>query len=188
MGSLRPAISPDGLSFFFEAVEGPCDGKQACFRLRATTRGAVGDDFPAPMPAPILGDVGQAGQPFFTFDGRFLYVTSAGTDPIYVHIWRSRRVGSSWGQPEELTELIGMTGEASPVVSGDNLTIYFSGGPDISVWRATRSSENDSFANAAAVPGMRGYNPQWLSQDSCRLYVAGSLGGHCGLFVAVKPK
>jgi hypothetical protein len=59
-----------------------------------------------------------------------------------------------------------------PLVTSDELTLYFAEGPNYSeIYMSTRASKTEPFAEREPVPELvAGYAPSWLSADGCRLY------------------
>jgi len=175
MTVLGLSVSSDERTLYFAAGEKPCGPVDDCFRLYWTTRAAVTDEFTTPSRAPVVGDleVREAGMGprdvFLTADGRSLYFAWNDTD-LYTHIWRSHRVAGTWSSPQRVNDLVGTSGgEASPVLSSDNLSIYFVSGGDVAV--ASRPSMADTFGPRTKVPTLNKHAPHWISRDGCRLYV-----------------
>lgn len=90
----------------------------------------------------------------------------------------------------------------SPVVSHDELTLYFASATTLErpcgvwlvsqIWVATRASVTQPFTVRGVVPSSlsrRDVEPSALSQDGCRLYYSRlSSGGDIDLYVAEKAK
>ena len=84
--------------------------------------------------------------------------------------------------------------ERFPVMTTDELTLYFgsdrAGGLGFDVWKATRSSTADAFANVVNVAEVNSSGedyPSWISDDGCRLYFASDRDVGEDLYVATRP-
>lgn len=191
----RPSISASGLTLFATTVGG---GTVGPYDISVATRSTTATEFGqlAVVPnvnSPNVDDKGAV----ISRDGKTLYFTSnrsgSGT-----HIYRATRASESspFTTPTPIGELGSSSNEGFPVVSGDELTIYFSsdraGEQDIYV--ARRSTRLDGFGVPALVKELDATGPRWpvwLSADGCRLYLgnddAQGPGPH-DLWVAQKPE
>jgi hypothetical protein len=131
--------------------------------------------------------------PHWSGDGKTLYFDStiSGNRDLY----RTTVNGTTFGSPEHLTELSSTALEAIPVVSADELTIYFAStrapSPDGDIYVATRAARTDPFSNIQPVASLNspGFDaPGALSSDGCTLYMGSTRGGTSDIFVARKPK
>jgi hypothetical protein len=123
------------------------------------------------------GSDGSDGAPYTLPSGEVLYFHS---DRFGMGLMRAERVGTSFSRvttvPITFPPGLSFT-TACPVVSPDELTIYFvaqdtPGRTDI--WTATRSTAADSFGEAAPVVEVNTASgnevPSFISEDGCRLY------------------
>ena len=116
--------------------------------------------------------------PYVLPDGSALYFQSHrnGTD---LDIYRAENDGTGFHSVAPLAMINTNADESMPVVSPDELTIYFfrHGVPnrDDGVWMATRSAATDMFGTPAFVDGLNmpyaAAKPIWISPDGCRLYL-----------------
>lgn len=91
-----------------------------------------------------------------------------------------------------LTTVNDTDGVSLPVVSADELTIYFTSGVDGArkVSTATRTAVDQPFGTVTDVTELDNYSVDegsWLSDDGCRLYLSSNLDGNTHLYVATKP-
>ena len=113
------AFSPKGDELFFTRSAGWPHSKIMHMKRH-------GDKWSLPEPAAFLKD-DWATQPFFSPDGQYLYYsTSRGKSDIrHYSLWRSRKVGDGWSEPESVLDLGGgLMMEFHPTVTRDG-TLYF---------------------------------------------------------------
>ena len=107
-------------------------------------------------------------------------------------IVRARRAGTGVVDAAPIAELVGPSMDVSPVVSADELVLYFGsnrGGQanKLDVWMASRQKVTDPFSTPVAVPELASAlndTPRWISPDLCTLYVSSRRSGNGGLYVA----
>nr|HEX4318250.1 hypothetical protein [Kofleriaceae bacterium] len=192
-----PTVTGDNLTLYFSESSSTAPGK-----IYAATRQSTVDEFATPTEVANL-DTGSDDddiEPYVLPNDQTIYLSASGN--LYV----SRRgvAGGAFAAPDEqpFANVNGGTGlgATSPVVSIDQLTLYFAstraggvGGSDI--WTATRKDPTDEFGAPVDVGDIGAVNtpdfetPGWISDDGCRIYFARSpLGVHdWKLFVASKP-
>lgn len=136
----------------------------------------------------VVNTPAAEGDPYVLPSGKAIWFdvyTGVGDTEIY----RSAVGPAGFGVREKILGVGSATIDAYPVVTPDELTLYFasdrvdalaSGGYDIYV--ATRTSTADSFGTPTVLPVLNSGDadfPTWLSRDECVLYltrrVAGSL-------------
>jgi hypothetical protein len=84
--------------------------------------------------------------------------------------------------------------EVSPVLSGDELTLYFGSagtGRTRQIYKSTRPSKTEAFAApqlAMDLASGSSQYPTWLSPDGCELYLASFQNGSLDILRAKKPK
>jgi hypothetical protein len=86
--------------------------------------------------------------------------------------------------------------ERYPVVTLDELTVYFAsdrtgtkGNED--VYKAARTSKSDPFGSVTNVAELNTTGleqPNWISDDGCRLYLTSVSAGSYDIYIATKPK
>jgi hypothetical protein len=164
------SMSADGLNLVVES------SRNGGFDAFLSTRGAVASPFPSPTLVD-LGATGTNGGPYLVGGANVLYFHSFrnGSNDLY----RAVRSGGAW-VVTELSSLNTSADEAFPVVSLDELAIYFSssrGGPSAAgsndIWMATRTSRDQPFdppVNLGDVNSALYESADWVSSDGCRLY------------------
>ena len=135
--------------------------------------------------------------PHWSADGKTLYFdsTRSSTGGGTRDLFRVPVVGSSFGTPEAITELNSPALEAVPVISADELTIYFlstrAPTTDGDIYVATRDTKSAKFANIQPLPGVNSNGsdaPAHVSADGCTLYLSSSRAGQSDIYVARRPK
>jgi WD40 repeat protein len=164
-----PSVTDDGLTMYFQSTRGGNYG------VYAATRTATDKAFSTPVPISAL-NASSTGAPYVSPDGSSLYVHSslAGS----VDLWVAKRSGSGFGPPERLAPSVDGADEYHPVVSPDELVLYYllaRGQSDDGIWIATRSSRQAAFSNPVFLseldsPSYYAPAPTWISPDGCRLY------------------
>lgn len=174
-GDLNPSITEDGLELYYDS------GRTQAFAIFRATREtpdaawSEGTEF-----APLAhGQEISEGMPYVLPKGDVFYFQSNRTGyPLHIHRL-ARDTSGVWGSPEPVARF-SLDYEFSPVVSDDELTLYFAsdrGGPqekgDFDIWMTTRPSKTAAFEKPQLVSGVnttQGETPSWLSPDACRLY------------------
>jgi hypothetical protein len=155
-----------------------------------------GGKFGTPVKVNANGSDVSGEHPYVTFDQGAAYFNSAPGAPQTIK--RATIItGTAWSNVTTFTEL--GTYNRFPVVSADELTIYFAstaagglGGDDI--WVAKRAGNEDDWGAPMPLPGPinRDGNeaPSWLSSDGCRLYLmmSGKESINYDIYVATKPR
>jgi hypothetical protein len=127
-------------------------------------------------------------------DGQVLYFASSRVIPNGYDIYRSEWNGTGFGSPVAMSEINTRFGEFAPVVSADDLVIYFSsdrpdGNGSNDIWMARRATVTDLFSCPTNVTELNSLNsdvPSFVTRDGCKLYfVSGTLSSE--IFVASKP-
>ncbi len=193
------SLTTDGLTAYFAAQ---WDGGAA--RLLSATRATTTDPFGGATAIPGIAGNLSDNQPYVLGDGSALYFVSARTiDAGFsgIHLFRSGIDAGAVGAPELVLARTNDAGLAivvfSPVVSADELTLYFgSPGPGFGshdVWRATRASTSDPFSNPAPVAELDSTSddmPSYLTPDGCAIYLFSDRPGGAGqwdIYRASKP-
>ena len=165
-----PHLLPDGKLLFSVA---PTGGVLHIESATLTPERTLADR----VALPALGSTGRTIQPYVA--GSRLYVASDRGDGNY-HIYSAERgADGALGPPARVEELVGSGWDWRPVVTPDELTIYFSRSPSadmsgLDVYVARRASTNDKFGPPERVaelsePGVSD-NPTWVSADECTIY------------------
>jgi hypothetical protein len=171
---LSPSPTRDGLTLFMESFV------HGLWEIRFSRRGMPSDPFPSPseFPETVDGD----GGPYVLPDGQAVYFH--GNPDGESDIFRVDHSGGVFGVPEAVPGIdTDYYWESFPVVTEDELTIYFAGfgitlNP-LDLWVASRTSRSLPFDNVQALDEFNTEAdeiPTWVSPDGCRLYFERALG------------
>jgi len=180
-----PAPVADGLILYFHRQAGSTIGIFAA--TRADAQSAFSEGTPITVDGTALTN---ALSPTISADGQTLYwldfndfgkvfAATRGNTPT---IFTGRRAASS----------IAISG--SPILTADELTMFYAQGNGVDVLVSTRGSKTDSFGTGVPVAGVNSPmddQPVALSHDGCVLYIssarAGGLGGR-DIWRAARPR
>jgi hypothetical protein len=155
------------------------------YALMALSRASPMGPFSAAMPLPpsVSPSTSSDVSVYVLPAGDTLYFSSDRSSATLPHLFFSRANNGTFQPPTALAELNG-TGpqQNNPVVTADELTIYFSSGGDI--WKAVRSNKADAFGPSALVTELSSSTtdgPSFLTADGCDFYLfsdrPGGIGG-----------
>jgi hypothetical protein len=183
--SYNPSPTRDGLTVYF--LSNRDDAVNHTLSLFVGTRASLGTTFAATKITTVPADVAQT---YLTPSGSALYYTTGSK------IVRSPIVSGAVGAPVD----VGLPKDAAtPAVSPDELTLYFSllkNAPnDWDIFMATRTSTADAFGSYAPIDGVNTIandRPNWISEDGCELWLASEHEPDGGtqpgdIYVAKKP-
>lgn len=186
--TLDPTLSPDGLMLYFASYrQGETQGADILVATRPSSGGAFGQ----PTIVAPLATISEEFAPYFV-PGKAIYFTrnQGGNGELY----RAPITNGNVGTPVAITELNTPDDERYPVVSDDELLIYFSRRivANVDIFVARRQSVNDPFGAPTPVaalnlPVVDDY-PAWLSRDRCVLYFNSTRAGGGDLYRAVRNK
>src|SRR5262249_52289533 len=95
----------------------------------------------------------------------------------YPRLFAAAGSGTSFGRPAQLLSDAFLNPE-NPVVSLEQLTLYFGASPDPAsqrdIWSASRASRDQPFGTPRRLTELNTVGmdyPVWISDDSCRLYI-----------------
>ncbi len=170
MGALEgaPTVTDDELTLYMHS------DRSGAYGIYVSTRPRPDVEFSSPVAVQELNINGE-GFPYVTGDGSGLYFHS-GVDGT-ADLWRATRATAGFNKPEKVNVSTGSYDEWTPVVSADDLTLYWSrsGSTQDGIWMATRASKQDPFGNARLLSELNGMfagiAPSWISPDNCRLYI-----------------
>jgi hypothetical protein len=191
---LEPMLSADGLALYFTHEDNTTGAAPA--NLWIAQRSSVADPFPAGTK--IAGiDTATASvkdiEPYVVGSGLYFASSRSGVFDLYY------AAAPNLTLPTEVPGVNSATAsDFAPVVSPDELTIYFAsdrpnGKGQADVWMATRASPAVAFSNVTALTSVNSSSldyPTWISPDSCTLYlVSDRPGTHGGrdIWRATKP-
>lgn len=188
-----PTFDAEETTLIFTAIRG-----SAPERLYASTRASRLVEFPAGQPLaniPSGQTAARDSTAFLTRDGGELWFASTRTPGSGASdIWRATRSGGTFATPTRIAELNTSSDDASPVLSRDLLTVYFSSNRPGSVgftdiYRAHRTTATGMFGAAerlANLSSARFEDPNFLSDDNCRLYLMIDNGTTLDIAVATR--
>lgn len=178
----RPNVTEDGLTLFAMIGSAPN------YELAIATRANTSDAFGALAPIAEINSTTNDEPGSILPDGSVIYFGSDRSGNGNYDLYRSSRGPNGvFGPPLPVSGVdlnLPDSEESSPVITADELTLFFasnrageSGGGDI--YMATRTSTADGFGepiNLQTINTAMSDVPQWVSPDSCVLYI---FGGPC---------
>jgi hypothetical protein len=193
-----PSVSGDNLQIYFSTSSSAGDAGPA-ISIYTSTRASTASSV-AGAAAVVFGGVtfSNTTQPYVLSNNLTIYFRGVATGSTANAIFRATRgsISSSFvidtSSTAALSTVNATAGVSLPVVTEDELTIYFTSGTggarNVSV--ATRASTNDPFGPVSEVGELNGYSideGSWISEDGCRLYLSSNADGNTHLYVATKP-
>jgi WD40-like Beta Propeller Repeat len=191
-----PSVSGSGLTLVFGRAQPGGDPVHLQLATRETT--ATPFTYIGPLVDVNGLDTTYDTTPFLRDDGQVLYFASDRVPENSTDIYRASSNGSTFHKPVEVSELNTSFSERSPVVSPDDLTIYFAsdrtdghalGQQDI--WVATRASPSGPFSTPVNVSELNSpllEVPNFVTHDGCALYFSSNRDGFLGVYVAERPR
>jgi Tol biopolymer transport system component len=189
-----PSLTADQLTIYFEST------RHDFAAIYRASRASPGKDWNPPEQvltiSPSDSQIGDGG-PTISGDGRVMYFHTTRSGQLDIFRAEATDEKGHFGPSFPVRGINTADQEARPVVSSDELTIYYAsnrpdggarGGWDI--WMATRSSKDADFGGLVNVAELNtdGYDsPAWLSADQCDLYFAQNTAQGERLFVASRP-
>jgi hypothetical protein len=175
-GGAFPSLSGDGMTIFFES------DKSGGYQIYASSRINAGAPFSAPTPVAIPTFMASDGKAYVLADESAIYFVSYRAGPGAGDIYRSQILsGLQVGTPVLLPAINSSSSDYDPVVTPDELTIYFAsdrGDPaakgTFDIWMSRRDSIGAAFdppVNVQEVNSSAIEEPSWISPDNCRLYL-----------------
>jgi Tol biopolymer transport system component len=189
---LDPSVSADSLVLVFamdQSVGEP-------LHLYEATRATVAIPFGAVFPAPGVNDPKghDDTSPFLVEDKSALYFASTRVTTMQSDIYMATWNGKTFDEPVSQANLNSPFSEVGPVVTPDQLTIYYAselGGSgaagELNIWTATRESVGQPFPPGLLVRELTSpdFNvPTFVTRDLCNLYFASTRGGTLAQYVA----
>jgi hypothetical protein len=188
---VEPTMSADGRTLLFQRSPPYQQPSRVYAAGRAADTGDFGD-------AGILGAVNDLAAsdeyPFLREDGHVLYFGSTRVLSEGLDIYRSTWNGTTFEPPVRVDELDTSFDETAPVVTPDDLSIFYAraatSGGQYDIWMATRASVRDPFGAPRSLQSINtasGDKPTFVTRDGCTLYLESDRGGGYGMmYVAVK--
>jgi hypothetical protein len=192
----NPTVSGDGRTLVFSR------GVGSRTHLYYATRNTSDDSFI--FGGPVFAASTSSGfehTPFFREDAQSLYFSSNRVADQDSDIYRVAWNGSRSDGAVAVSELNTTFSEADPVVTPDDLTIYFSSNRpsptaqgEQDIWMSARASTRDRFSppkNVSELNSPRLKAPTFVSRDQCALYLfvadLGPSDGTAAQYVAERP-
>jgi len=189
-----PTVTADGKGFFFLSLLLPA----GVFKTTGKLPPFVSAER---LPGPI-NEGPLTLSPYVLPDGSALYVAKRLTaEPSRGVIHRAARGTGAYDDVQPVTALGPSTDDDYPVVTADELTIYWAsqrgGAGTQDIYEATRQDAKSPFSAVRRVDSLstaaRDERPTFISADGCRLYYASSVrvkppATASDIFVATKPK
>lgn len=180
-------LSADGLRIVFESDRpGGSGGRD----LWSASRKDASSAFEDAAPISALNGPLDDGEPYLV--GTRLYFSAMESEAGPSRIYVATASGSSFGA-RTVVALGDSTGDRHPVLSRDELEIFFSstraGGKGSAIWTARRASVSEPFGEPHVVAELDADGddyPTWLSPDGRRLYFVSERNGSLDVFVATR--
>ncbi len=171
-----PTVSADGLTIFFG-----WSALGTAQHIAYATRSTTSLPFSYVGVVPNVNDFsGEDRDPFLLEQGQALYFASSRVAADNDDVFRATWNGSGFDAPRPLSELNTPYVDAAPVVTPDDLTLFFaSARPDVEasgdldIWTTTRASPNDPFSPPTIVTELNttyADRPTFITRDGCTLY------------------
>jgi hypothetical protein len=196
-----PTPAPDGLTLLFHNSS----PDQGPVQILYGTRTALSDSFVNVGPVANVNIGSQNLAPYLRADGQVLYLASNWASASVFDasadkdIFRSTLSGTTFGTPIRVTELSSTSEDSDPVVTPDDLTIYFmSARPTdgtanhMHIWTAQRPGAGEPFLPPVLVSELAAFGtdqrPTFISADGCTLYLSATVGSPTSMvYLAQKP-
>lgn len=186
------SLSADGLTLFFYSSR--LNGYEVYVSVRPNREAP----FPEPVAISSIGTADHEQNPFITADGKYFYFTRTPLNTGISEIYRATTSPTGITNAMGIPEIKSFGGATRPVLSADNLTIYFTsdhvgGLGSLDIWSATRASSNaafEGFTNVASLNEGSLDFPDWISHDGCRIYFTSARTSGTGgwdLWQATRP-
>ena len=188
-----PSVTADGLTLYLASDR---DMSLGAYKIYSATRARAGDPFgtPALVPMVVSATASIDSSPYVLPAGDVLYFGSSRSGNGELYRGERNSAGFLSAAPVSVN---GPLFEGTPVVSPDELTLYFTsdrtggaqGGFD--VWTATRTDRTAPFgpvANLTPVNTASDERPTFVSADGCRLYLTRAVGSQNSVLVAERAR
>ena len=183
---LEPSTTGDGLALYYAIQEAASGDKKIFVASRSTT----GEPFAAGQQLFSRGPLVRDASPHASTGGSMLYWVGVGQPPAKTSLLQAQRDRGAL-LPDSRTVA---TDVERPVVSSDDLTLYYYDPDGQDIRRASRTDKNATFSAGKVVGSLSSTAkdiPLYLSYDGCVMVLAsdrpGGLGGF-DLYMAKRPK
>jgi Tol biopolymer transport system component len=182
-------VSPDGLRAFFASDR---TGGLGGLDIWQASRDAQTAPFDLVAPTANVSSTQNDNETYYV-PGALYFASDRGTGGE--DIYRAAENAGGFASPLLLPELASPAYDGFPVVSTDELRIYFgttrADAGTFQIYTATRSTPSATWGTPNVVSEFTSFGntiPGWISNDGCRLYLSSDHGGDYDLYVATKPK
>jgi hypothetical protein len=195
-----PSLTIDGLQLFFESDRDPIVPGAAGRNIWVATRINALSSWGPPTLAGGLNTNFTDEQPFVTISGTGIYFASnRGTDGGTMDLYQATGAMGAFGNATALDPVNGTSDDFHPVVTSDQLTLYFAsnrpGVGDYDVYVSTRTTTASDFGPPTIVMELSTTNkdePTWVSLGGCTMLLASNrpvkgLPANVNLFITSKP-
>jgi Tol biopolymer transport system component len=182
-----PTLSPDGLRIFFTSDR---PGGLGAYDIWQASRNATTDAFSTIALTANVSSTQDERHTYYVPGA--LYFASSRTSSY--HIYRAAEQSGGFASPLLVAELSSSGFDYCPVVTTDELRIYFASdrGSDAGanqVWTSVRSSTAQPWPTPTPVSELDAFGsviPSWISDDGCRLYISSDHSGTWDMYVTSK--
>jgi hypothetical protein len=188
-------VSADGLTGYFASIRSGGPGGVDIF---VSTRASAGAAFGSPSRVTAVNGASNDDDPYLRPDGLALYFDSdrgAGGD---VDIFRSTIDGAGNVSAPSLVSTVNTNAnETEPVVTPDDLTLFFARGNAASdaqeIFVSTRATTAAAWGAPSKVTELnsnKNDRPTWISADGCRILISSTRSGNAGsgdVYFAQRP-
>jgi hypothetical protein len=188
-----PTVSGDGLTILFARGTPVADPIHIFQGSRPTTELS----FASIGRIPQLENLNATYEtfPFLREDGIVLYFSLENAD-IYVTRLEVSHSDANLDDPKPVAELNTTFSEIAPVITFDDLTIYYGsdrgdGQGNYDIWMATRASSSDLFGPPTNVTEVNSADDEWpsfVTRDGCTLYFTSNRDGYLLPYVATRRR
>jgi hypothetical protein len=194
MGSASdPSITADNLTLYF--TSNPLVEAGTSNEIWIATRSTATVDFSSAANVTLNGNFTGATQPYVLGDGLTMYFRAVSTTTSMNTLYRATRSATTQftvDPSNALDAVNAIPGVSLPIVTADELTLYFTSGTSgvRKVSKATRTDKSQQFGNIVDVTELNVSTineGSWISDDGCRLYLSSNVGGTTHLYLAKKP-
>ena len=181
-----PTTSPDALDVVFASNRA---GGLGANDIWQATRDASTSPFGTISPTPNINSTQDDVHTYYVPGA--LYFASNRTSAY--HIYRAAQLSGGFASPISIPELSSQAVDWGPVVTTDELRIYFSStradSGTFDVYTSTRMTSSQPWTAPTLVTELAGFGntiPSWISPDGCRLYLSSDHSGNEDMYMASK--
>jgi hypothetical protein len=179
-----PSVSPDDLRIYFMSDR---PGGLGFYDIWQAERDASTLPFGTIALTPNVSSTQDEAHTYYV-PGALYFASNRSTT---YHIYRAAELSGGFASPLLIAELASASYDGCPVVTPDELHIWFTStrgdaGVD-QIWTSVRASSSQPWPTPTLVTelvGMGNAIPSWISPDGCRLYMSSDKSGSWDMYVA----